>query len=95
MSLELTWRKISFHRDHRWASSRLSRYVDGELRRRQERRLAQHEGLCPECRRAIRQLRRLVATLPRLRDREPAPDVAERTARAVRTQIERDRPPPD
>jgi anti-sigma factor RsiW len=95
VNVELAWRKISFHRDHRWAGSRLSRYVDGELRPRQQRRLAHHEGLCPECRRAIRQLRRLVATLPGLRDREPTPDVAERTARAVRTQIERDQPPPD
>jgi len=95
MSMELTWRKISFHRDHRWAASRLSRYVDDDLSRRQQRRLAGHEGLCPECRRAIRHLRRLVATLPGLREREPAPDVADRTAHAVRARIERERPPPD
>jgi len=93
--MELTWRKISFHRDHRWAGPRLSRYVDGDLRPRQERRLSHHEGLCPECRRAIRQLRRLVTTLPGLRERAPAPDIGERTARAVRIEIERDRPPPD
>jgi anti-sigma factor RsiW len=93
--MELTWRKINFHRDHRWADPRLSRYVDGDLRPRQQRRLAGHEGLCPECRRAIRQLRRLVTTLPGLRERRPAPEVADRTAQAVRARIERERPPPD
>lgn len=92
--MDLTWRKISFHRDHRWAGPRLSRYVDGELAPRQRRRLAEHEGLCPECRRAIRHLRRLVATLPGLRERERAPSVADRTAHAVRERIEHDRPPP-
>ncbi|MGH2978657.1 MAG: anti-sigma factor family protein [Solirubrobacterales bacterium] len=93
--MELTWRRLNFHRDHHWAGPRLSRYVDGDLRPRQQRRLARHEGLCPECRRAIRQLRRLVATLPGLRQQTPAPDIAERTAQAVRMRIEREPPPPD
>lgn len=90
MSVDLTWRKISFHRDHHWAGPRLSRYVDGDLPPRQQRRLAEHEGLCPECRRAIRALRRLVGTLPSLRARGEDSEVAERTARAVRERIERD-----
>jgi anti-sigma factor RsiW len=94
VSMELTWRKINFHRDHRWAGPRLSRYVDGDLPPRQRQRLAGHEGLCPECRRAIRHLKRLVRTLPKLRERDPAPEVADRTAQAVRARIERDEPPP-
>jgi anti-sigma factor RsiW len=90
VSMELTWRRINFHRDHRWAGPRLSQYVDGELSGRAQRRLEHHEGLCPECRRAIRALRRLVGTLPRLRARGEESEVAERTARAVRDRIERD-----
>jgi anti-sigma factor RsiW len=91
MSMGLAWRKINFHRDHRWAGSHLSEYVDGELPARQSRRLAAHEGLCPECRRAIESLRRLVRSLPRLRHEDP--DLADRTARSVSERIERERTP--
>jgi Putative zinc-finger len=92
MTMELVWGRLNARRDHRWAQSRLSAYVENELAGRQQRRLARHEGICPECRRAIRQLKKLLKTLPGLRTDEPAGDIAERTARSVRERIEREPP---
>jgi anti-sigma factor RsiW len=93
MTMELIWGRLNARRDHRWAQPRLSAYVENELPARQRRRLTRHEGICPECRRAIRQLKKLLKTLPGLRaDRAPS-DIAERTARSVRERIEREPPP--
>lgn len=61
------WRNINRTRDHRWAQPRMSAYIDGELSVRQERRLVQHQGLCPECRRMARTLRVLLEILAELR----------------------------
>ena len=93
MTVELIWRRLNARRDHRWAQPRLSDYVEGELPVRQRRRLERHEGLCPECRRAIRALKKLLQTLPGLRPETGTADVAERTARAVRDRIEGEAPP--
>jgi anti-sigma factor RsiW len=93
MTMELVWGKLNARRDHRWAQSRLSAYVENELAGRQRRRLARHEGICPECRRAIRQLKQLLRTLPGLRTDKAPGDMAKRTARSVRERIEREPPP--
>jgi anti-sigma factor RsiW len=93
MAMELVWGRLNARRDHRWAQSRLSAYVEDELPGRQRRRLARHEGICPECRRAIRQLKKLLKTLPGLRADKTAGDIAERTAQSVRERIEREPPP--
>ncbi|MGI9557825.1 MAG: zf-HC2 domain-containing protein [Solirubrobacterales bacterium] len=81
------WRRMNAHRDHRWAQSRFSDYVDGDLPQRQERRLAAHEEICPDCGRVARTLRRMLALLPGMR---PAadPELAERTTEGVATRIE-------
>jgi anti-sigma factor RsiW len=62
-----SWRNISRHRDHSWAKTRYSGYVDGELPGRQARRLTQHQQLCPECRHVVRTLRALLPSLRMLR----------------------------
>ncbi len=80
--------------DHRWAQPRLSAYLDGELTQRQRRRLERHAGICPECRRALKQLGALLRALPGLRGTEPEVDsVADRTAEAVRRRIDEERGP--
>lgn len=48
----------------------MSDYVDGELRPRQQRRLAAHEEICPDCHRVLRTLRGMLERLRGL----PAPD---------------------
>ncbi len=84
-----TWRRLNRDRDHRWVQDRISDYLDGELPRRQRRRLAEHEDLCPECERLIRTLEALLRVLPTLRiPPSAALGVAERTAERVRTGIE-------
>jgi hypothetical protein len=75
-----TWRKIRRHRDHSWAKTRYSNHVDRELPRRQLRRMAQHQELCPECRRVIRTLR---ALLPSLRSLRSADDADSRLAGSI------------
>jgi anti-sigma factor RsiW len=92
MKMEMVWGRLNARRDHHWAASRFSAYVEGELPARQQRRLARHEGICPECRRAIRQLRKLLKTLPGLRTEKAPSDIAERTARSVRERIDREPP---
>jgi anti-sigma factor RsiW len=67
----------------------MSDYLEGELPPRQERRLADHERLCPECARLIATLEALLWVLPSLRLPPHAGfAVAERTAARVRAQIE-------
>ncbi len=94
MTMELIWRKVNARRDHRWAQPRLSAYVERELPERQRRRLEGHEGICPECRRAIRSLKKLLQALPGLRSQGGTEDLAQRTARSVRERIEKETPPP-
>jgi len=66
----------------------MSAYIDGELPGRQERRLAAHEEICPECAQLIRTLQALVAALPALRlPPEASFAIAERTAEQVRARI--------
>jgi anti-sigma factor RsiW len=60
-----------FHLDHLFTRRRLSDYVDGELAPGARGRVERHLEDCPDCSRAERSLRRLVARLPRLRGRAP------------------------
>ena len=83
MSATTTWRKANLSRDHRWAQSRLSAYLDGELPARRRRRLAAHEDLCPECRRVLRTLRRLVETLGAIGAAKAPPQLAESAVEAI------------
>lgn len=84
-----TWRRLNARRDHRWARTRLPAFVDNELPSRQQRRLAQHEELCPDCRRVVRTLGALSLVLPSLRlAPQAALDVAERTLARVQARIQ-------
>jgi anti-sigma factor RsiW len=83
------WRQINARRDHRWAHSKLSAYIDGELPERQHRRLAAHEELCAECAELIRALEVMLSWLPSLRlSPEAGLAIVERTAEQVRAQVE-------
>ena len=84
-----TWRRANARRDHRWAHSRLSAYIDGELPARQHRRLAGHEEICPECAELIRALEVMLSWLPALRlPPEAGLAITERTAEHVRARVE-------
>jgi hypothetical protein len=83
------WRRLNQRRDHRWARPRMSDYIERTLPPRQERRLAGHERVCPECARLIATLEALLMVLPSLRLPPHAGfAIAERTAACVRAQIE-------
>jgi anti-sigma factor RsiW len=61
----------SFHRarfwhDHRWAPGRMSAYLDGELASSPRTRMERHAEECPECRRLLDGLRRMLGALHRL-----------------------------
>ncbi len=82
------WRQLNRRRDHRWARARFSGYVDRELRPREQRRLAAHEEICPDCARLIATLQALLILLPSLRLPPHATrPIAERTAECVRAHI--------
>lgn len=83
------WRRINARRDHRWAHSRLSAYIDGELSPREHLRLAAHEEICPECAELIRALEVMLSWLPSLRlSPEAGLAIAERTVERVRPRVE-------
>jgi hypothetical protein len=79
--MNLAW-GIRRERDHRWVQRRASDYVDGELSRRQRRRLEAHATLCPECGPMVRVLTVLLWELRELGRRQApvsvAPGVVER-----------------
>ena len=55
-----------FWRDHHWAPSRLSDYVDGAAAARQRARVERHVGECGDCRRLAAGPKLLVDGLHRL-----------------------------
>jgi anti-sigma factor RsiW len=65
-----------FMREHHWTHAHLSDYLDGDLSYSERDRIEQHVGMCPQCRRVLRTLRR---TLERPMDLpvEPRPSVAD------------------
>jgi len=86
--MSTAWRSLNASRDHRWAQSRISPYLDSELSARAERRLLAHQELCPECDELIRALAGLLAVLPMLKlPPEDSLAIAERSAEHVRARI--------
>lgn len=57
-----------FARDHRFTGARVSGYLDGELRPDERARLEEHLHWCPECRRMLATLRRVLHGLTELRE---------------------------
>jgi anti-sigma factor RsiW len=83
-----TWRRLNRRRDHRWARPRFSNFIDGSLPAGEQRRLAHHEDICPECAHLIATLQALLMILPSLRLPPAASfEVAERTAERVRARL--------
>jgi hypothetical protein len=80
--------RIGTWAQHRWARSRLSAYVDGELSARQRRRVERHADACAECGPALRSLIRVIDALRRL-PRPPA-TVADRVVVRLRQEIAED-----
>jgi anti-sigma factor RsiW len=52
-----------FRWDHSWAPGQMSGYVDGELGPRALARMERHTKDCPDCRRALNGLQRVVEAL--------------------------------
>jgi anti-sigma factor RsiW len=57
---------MRFARDHRWASSHMSAYLDGELPSRARTRMERHTRGCEECLGMLEGLRRMLGMLRRL-----------------------------
>lgn len=85
------WRRLNAGRDHRWARSRISDYVDGQLPEGEQHRLAAHEEICPDCNRVVRTLRTMIAALGSLGRSARPPSVADRATREVMRAIEEGR----
>lgn len=56
-----------FMREHRFTQAHMSEYLDSELDRERAARVAEHAGICPECRRMLATLRRTLEGLGGLR----------------------------
>lgn len=67
--MRLTRHPLRFFRDHRFTMSHASDYLDGELDPPQARRVHEHAGMCPQCRRLLETLRETISGLGLLRDR--------------------------
>lgn len=61
-------REGRFMREHRWTHAHLSDYLDEDITSGGRRRVEEHVGVCPECRRVLATLRRTLAGLRGLRD---------------------------
>jgi anti-sigma factor RsiW len=79
-------RRLRFRRDHRWATGHLSDYLDGELASSSRRRWERHAMECPECRRHLALLCRMLGALRRLPPPARGADALQ-TAAAVRLRL--------
>lgn len=52
-----------YMREHRWTHAHLSDYVDEELPPDEAARVEAHVGICPQCRRVLATLRRMLEGL--------------------------------
>jgi anti-sigma factor RsiW len=55
--------RVRFRRDHRWTPPHMSAYLDDELPAQGRSRLRHHLAECPECRRILGGLRRMLGLL--------------------------------
>jgi anti-sigma factor RsiW len=55
-----------FMREHDWTHAHLSDYLDDDLSPHERGRLEDHVGICPQCRRVLRTLRRTLESLMEL-----------------------------
>ncbi|MGH2761934.1 MAG: zf-HC2 domain-containing protein [Thermoleophilaceae bacterium] len=74
-----------YMREHRWTHAHLSGYLDDELSRRERERVEEHVGMCPQCRRVLRTLKRTLESLMHL-STEPRPGVAEGVIERLRAE---------
>ena len=65
-----------FMREHEWTHAHLSDYLDEDLSQAERDRVEEHVGMCPQCRRVLRTLRRTLESLTDL-PLEPRPSVAD------------------
>jgi anti-sigma factor RsiW len=49
--------------EHRWTRAHLSEYLDDDLDPEGRRRVEEHVGICPKCRRMLESLRRMLRAL--------------------------------
>jgi anti-sigma factor RsiW len=67
---------LRFPRDHAYTKAHLSEYVDGDLDPGGTRRVDEHVGICPPCRRMLETLMQTISALGSLRP-EPRPGLAD------------------
>jgi anti-sigma factor RsiW len=65
-----------FMREHEWTHAHLSAYLDDDLSRAERERVEDHVGMCPQCRRVLRTLRKTLKSLMDL-PLEPRPSLAD------------------
>jgi predicted anti-sigma-YlaC factor YlaD len=65
-----------FMREHEWTHAHLSGYLDEDLSLAERDRVEEHVGMCPQCQRVLRTLRRTLESLMKL-PLEPRPSVAD------------------
>jgi hypothetical protein len=71
--MKAVFARVRFARDHRWAPTRMSGFLDLDLTADQQARMERHVSQCPQCRGVLGGLRLLVEALHRL----PAPEGAD------------------
>ncbi|HTU98373.1 MAG TPA: zf-HC2 domain-containing protein [Solirubrobacteraceae bacterium] len=80
---------MRFRRDHGWAPTQMSEYLDGQLPDGRRVRLERHTVECPECERLLAELSAVVQGLGRLSG--PPSGDATRIAVAVRARLDEPR----
>ncbi len=78
--------RARFRRDHRWTPDHMSDYLDGDLTARARQRVRRHIHECPECRRVLLGLQRMLGLLHGLPADESrqAPDITSAVRRRLR-----------
>jgi anti-sigma factor RsiW len=79
-------------RECRWAQRHMSDYLDGDLAWSRRRRMERHASVCPQCRRVLAMLRRMVGALHRVPPPAGGAD-ARQIAASVRRRLGEPSPP--
>ncbi len=77
MTILAPHKMLRFMRDHRWTQSHLSDYLDAELSEPERRRVEEHVGMCPKCRRVLATLRKTLTALRAIGSEPPRADLAD------------------